>query len=93
MWESLADPGAQRGASLLFALDVAPDHSSANLAVAWRRPDGAAHVMLADQREGVEWIVPRCAEALRRWGGGLLVEQTGTAGFLLPALEQSRVTV
>ncbi len=93
MWESLADPGAQRGASLLFALDVAPDHSSASVAVAWRRPDGAAHVMLADQREGVEWIVPRCAEALRRWGGGLLVEQTGTAGFLLPTLEQAGAKV
>ncbi len=93
VWASLADAGAQRGTSLVFALDVAPDHSSASLAVAWKRPDGAAHVMLADQREGVEWVVDRCAEVLRTWTGRLLVEQTGTAGFLLPALEKAGVTV
>jgi phage terminase large subunit-like protein len=93
VWESLADAQAERGASPVFALDVAPDHSTASLAVAWTRPDGAAHMMLADQREGVEWVVDRCAEVLDAWGGRLLVEQTGTAGFMLPTLEQARVKV
>ena len=92
-WASLADPDAERGAGIVFALDVAPVHSTASVAVAWKRPDGAAHLMLADQREGVEWVVDRCAELLRMWGGRLLVEQTGTAAFLLPALEQARVMV
>ena len=93
VWSSLADPGAERGTEVAFALDVAPDHSTASLAVAWKRSEGAAHVMLADQRDGVEWVVDRCAEVLRTWGGRLLVEQTGTAGFLLPTLEQAGVTV
>jgi hypothetical protein len=93
VWEALADAGGERGTGVVFALDVAPDHSSASLAVAWRRPDGSAHVVLADQREGVEWVVPRCTEVLLSWGGRLLVEQTGTAGFLLPEFEQRRVNV
>ncbi len=75
----------------MFALDVAADHSTASLAVAWWRPDGAAHVLLADHREGVEWVAARCIETLDRWGGRLVVEQTGTAGFLLPTLGQTPV--
>ncbi len=89
VWDALADPEAGRGRELVFALDVAPDHSSASVAVTWRRPDSAAHVVLADHRQGVEWVVPRCAELLRNWGGRLIVEQTGTAAFLLPQLEQA----
>ncbi len=63
------------------------------MAVAWRRADGAAHVMLVDQAEGVDWVVSRCVEVLRTWGGRLVVEQTGTAGFLLPSLERAGVHV
>ena len=92
VWASLADPGAERGHRPVFVLDVAPDQSTTSIGVGWRRPDGAAHVMLADQREGVEWAVDRCAELLRAWGGRLLVEQAGTAAFLLPLLERAGVT-
>jgi phage terminase large subunit-like protein len=92
VWAALADPAAERGRDVVFALDVAPDHSSASLAVAWRRPDGHAMVSLADRRDGVEWVVQRCAEVFNTWGGRLIVEQTGTAGFLLPALDQAGVT-
>lgn len=90
-WRSLADADVVRGQEVVFALDVAADHSTASLAVAWLRPDGAAHVMLADHREGVEWVAARCVELLDRWGGRLVVEQTGTAGFLLPALGSAPV--
>lgn len=93
VWSALADPDAARGTGVVFALDVAPDHSTASLAVAWRRPDGAAHVVLTDHQEGVDWIVERTGELLASWGGRLLVEQTGTAGFLLPVLEGARVSV
>ncbi|HXH78099.1 hypothetical protein, partial [Nocardioides sp.] len=68
-----------------FALDVAPDHSTATIAAAWSTPDGS-WLQLADHRPGVEWVADRAAELLRTWGGRLLVEQTGTAAFLLPHL-------
>lgn len=41
---------------------------------------------------GVEGVAGRCAELLARWSGRLLVEQTGTAAFLLPHLEAEPVS-
>ncbi|MDP9392296.1 MAG: hypothetical protein M3P89_13200, partial [Actinomycetota bacterium] len=93
VWEALTDAHAPRGTDPVFALDVAPDHSTASLAVAWTRTDGAAQVMLAEHLPGVEWIVDRASSVLSTWGGRLIVEQTGTAGFLLPALERAGVNV
>lgn len=88
-WASLADPQAQRGDAPVFALDVAADHSTASLAVAWRRQDDAVQVMLADQREGVDWVPERARDLCRTWGGRLIIEQTGTAAFLLPTFAPS----
>lgn len=93
IWRTLIDILAERGAAAVFALDVAPDHSTATISVAWRRPDTATQVQLADHREGVDWVVARCAELQRRWGGRLIIEQTGTAAFLIPALQAAGVTV
>ncbi len=92
-WAALADPQAQRGRPVVFALDVAPDHSTASLAVAWTRPDGVPQVMLADHRPGVEWVVDRARDVAASWGGKVVLEQTGTAAFLLGQLEQAGVPV
>ncbi len=46
-WLRLADPSADRGGSVVFGVDVGSDRL-AHIAVAWRRPDGLVHVMLAD---------------------------------------------
>jgi hypothetical protein len=86
VWDALADPDAPRGSEFTFALDVAPDHSSATIAVAWQRLDGSAQVQLAAHAAGVEWVPEKAKLLLEQWGGRLLVEQSGTAGFLLPAL-------
>ena len=93
LWRSLADGQAERGRTVTFALDVAPDHSTASIAVVWQRPDGGTQVMLADHGPGVDWVVDRAADLTRSWGGRLLVESTGTAAFLLPKLEQAGVKV
>ena len=93
VWDALADENAPCGADVVFALDIAPDHSTASLAVAWKRSDGAAQVLLAAHIAGVDGIVERVAGALSRYGGRLIVEQTGTAAFLLPALQRAAVNV
>lgn len=93
VWEALADPDAPRGSAFTFALDVAPDHSSSSVVVAWQRSDDAAQVSLVDHHDGVEWVVPRAEALLQAWGGRLFVEQTGTAAFLLPALMAAGVPV
>ena len=89
-WANLHAPGPPR-ATPTFALDVAPDHSTATIAAAWTTADGA-WLQLAAHGSGVEWVADRAAELLRTWGGRLLVEQTGTAAFLLPHLTADPVS-
>lgn len=91
VWQALVAPAPPWGRDTVFALDVAPDHSSATIAAAWSTDTGS-WVQLADHRPGVEWVPDRAAELLEGYGGRLLVEQTGTAGFLLPRLTAEGVS-
>jgi hypothetical protein len=91
LWLSLADAHAERGSGQVFAVATAPDHSWAAIAVAWRRPDGHAQVMLADYRPTTGWIAPRVAELLERWGGHVLVD-TASRGLVPNAQEASTAT-
>ena len=93
VWASLADGLAARDKPVMFALDVAPDHSHASIAAAWRRPDTATQVMLTDDQPGVDWIVERAKDLIGQWGGRIIVKTTGTAGFLIPTLEREGVPV
>lgn len=70
----------------VFTLDVAPDQSSATICAAWST-DFGMWVQTAAHGPGVDWVVSRWDELRGRYGGRLLVEQTGTAAFLLPQLE------
>ncbi len=68
-WADLADPDAPRGQFPVFAVATAPDRAWSAIAVAWRRPDGLAQVMLADYHAGTAWVPGRLAELEARWGG------------------------
>lgn len=80
VWASLGDPSAERGATPCFGIATAPDRSWSAIAVAWRRPDGLAQVMLADYRPGDAWLEGRKAELLATWGGSVAVSLRGLAG-------------
>jgi len=73
-WKTLADTAAERGERQVFALSTAPDRSWAAIAVAWRRPDGHVHVMLADYRPTTAWVQARADELGARWGGRILTD-------------------
>jgi len=90
-WPSLADPAAERGAAAIFAVAVAPDASWSAIAVAWRRPDGHAQVMLADYKPGTPWVAGRVAELQQRWGGRVVVD-TAARGLLPEAEQPSQAT-
>ena len=49
--------------------------------------------MLADHRPGTEWAVSRLKALSREWNGAVIVETTGTAGFLTQPLENAKVDV
>ncbi len=86
-WSALADPGAARGANPVFAVATAPDSSWTAIAVAWKRPDGAAQVMVADYREGTAWVAQRVAE-LRQWSGRVAVN-TAARSIVADAIRPS----
>jgi hypothetical protein len=88
-WGSLADPKAERGTAPAFGVATAPDRSWAAVAVAWRRPDGSAQVMLADYRPTTAWVTERVAELRSRWGGRLLAD-TASRGLVDGADEPSQ---
>lgn len=81
-WAALADPQAERGHRPSFAVASAPDASWAAVAVAWKRPDGATQVMIADYRNGTSWVAGRVAELQAQWGGTAVVDTASRA--LLP---------
>jgi phage terminase large subunit-like protein len=83
-WKSLADPGAERGRGQVFGVATAPDRSWSAVSVAWRRPDGASQVMLADYREGAEWVPARVKELRGRWSGRVL-QSASARGLVLEA--------
>jgi hypothetical protein len=89
-WGELADPGAVRGRPVWFGIAVAPDRSWAAIAVAWNRPGGVVHVMIADYRPGASWLRDRC-EALRRSWGGTVVADSRARGAIPDAREPSEV--
>lgn len=88
-WSALVGPTPERGRDVVFALDVPADQSSASIAAAWSSPDGS-WVQLADHRPGVEWVPARVSELLDTWGGRVTVQASGTAGFLIPLLDEAR---
>lgn len=57
-WRRVADQLSMPVDKLTLAIDVAPDRSSASVALAGLRPDGLWHVELDDHRKGVDWVIP-----------------------------------
>jgi hypothetical protein len=86
LWDSLADPNAERGSRPVFAVACAPDHSWAAIAVAWSRPDGQVQVMLADYKPARAWVTARVAELRSRWGGRVIAD-TASRGLVPDADE------
>jgi hypothetical protein len=88
-WSALADPQAERGDSPVFAVATAPDRSWSAVAVAWKRPDGTPHVMLADYRPATAWVADRYEELRKRWVRPVLCD-TASRGLIVGAEEPSQ---
>lgn len=85
-WKLLADPDAERGSEQVFAVATAPDHSWSAIAVAWRRRDGHAHVVLADYKPTTAWVAKRVKELRERWGARVILD-TASRGLVEDADE------
>lgn len=86
-WRELADAGSMFEGAPVFAFDVAPDRSSAAVAVAGHRSDGLWHVETIDHRPGAAWVVDYLVErAGRHEPAAILVDERSPAASLLPDL-------
>jgi hypothetical protein len=88
-WALLADLDPPAPSAPAFGVATAPDGSWTAIAVAWRRPGGLPHVMLADYRPGSEWLADRRAELRENWPGASFTTDTASRGLILDAFEPS----
>jgi hypothetical protein len=94
VWAELADPSSRRSGPVAFAIDVAPDMTSAAVAVAGRRADGLAHVEIAEDRPGTEWVVERVAAMCAKTRPcAVAVDARSPAAALAPRLREKGVVV
>ncbi|WP_371634479.1 terminase (plasmid) [Streptomyces sp. NBC_01259] len=80
------DGGAPEPGSVAFAVDAAPERTSAAIAVAgpWR---GGTHVEVVEHRAGVGWVIERARELNERWRPRCwVVDAGGPAGSLIEGL-------
>lgn len=101
-WESCIEPAASvpDGASVCFALDAGPELRHATVGVAWRRPDGRAHLeavagFLADDGPVLPRAAQRLAELVLAWptNAVAVVARSGAEAAAVRALEGSEVPV
>lgn len=93
-WATVADPASMAIESLALGIDVAPDRSTASVALAGQRFDGIWHVELDEQRSGTGWIVPwvkaRCDRNVIR---AVVIDALSPAASLLDEFKKAKVKV
>lgn len=93
-WGNVADEASMAIDDLALAIDVAPDRSTASVALAGRRADGLWHIELDEQRNGTGWIVPfvvqRCERNRIR---AVVVDEKSPAASLVDEFRQAGVKV
>lgn len=92
LWAPLADTDPPEPVSPAFGVATAPDGSWSAVGIAWRRPDGLPHVMLADYRPGSVWLAEREKELKAKWPGAPFVSDTASRGMIVDAIEPSENT-
>lgn len=103
-FETTADKSESppRVTSPVFAIEVAPDRSSAAIFVAGKRPDGRTGVQLVEHREGTGWLPARARQLEDKWkpvawaidkraATGTVIAELERAGFTLQFLQASDV--
>jgi hypothetical protein len=94
VWAGLTDAGSTITGDVVFALDVAPDRSSASVAASGLREDGLGHVEIIKRARGTGWVVDYVAERVDKHGVEIvLVDGKGPAGSLIEPLQDRGVNV
>lgn len=79
-----------RVTSPVFAIEVAPDRSSAAIAVAGLRPDGLTGVQVVEHRDGTGWIPERARQIDDRWKPvAWVIDKRAATGTVIADLERA----
>ena len=89
-WEQ-APSGAPRGA-IVFGVDITPSGSAASL-VAVGTDDRGHVIELVEAVGGIDWLTSATIQRAKRWDAPVVLDGTGPAAWLAPALEQASVEV
>ena len=95
VWLALVDDGSQMVGRFAFGVECPPDLSSAVIAAAGRRADGAWHVEVVEQHDGTAWLPARLAELTRQNEdiAAVVMDPGSPAGALIEDVETEGVTV
>jgi phage terminase large subunit-like protein len=100
LWKANRDAESQLTGKPTFALDVAPDRSSAAIGVAGSRSDDLTHIEITsrdgvmDHRPGTAWIVPRLLELKQTFPSiRLLIAAGSAAESLVTDIESAGISV
>lgn len=93
-WARCADARSEPVSKFSFAVDVAPDRSSAAVGGAGWREDGRVHVELGECGAGVAWVVDWLVSRHHRWSDSPVTIDSGSAaGSLISELEAKGIPV
>lgn len=92
-WNSCADSHATLADPVVFAVDVDPMRSRASIAACGLSQSGLPAVEIINEREGVDWVVPRLVELNAHRPAAIIVDQGGPAGALIAEMAEKRLPV
>lgn len=92
-WRACYDQHSTAERAGAIGVDVTPDRSTVNIAVAGRRPDGLPHIELAYEMAGVARSVDLLAGMHARHGAPVVVDPRSHALALVPELLRAGVEV
>lgn len=91
-WSDIGDEGHEPQPGT-FGLHMPPNRSFAVIGSAAGRPDGRVQVLIADQRPGSAWAVPRLVELTAKSRRPVVIDARGAAAALITDLERAGVPV
>jgi hypothetical protein len=91
LWQSLHDAASAPAGDIALGVHVAPDQSSAAIAVFGLRADGRGHVEVVAVRNGAAWVVPAIVK-LKALHNPVAIALFGAAGALVEPLARHGIT-
>jgi hypothetical protein len=91
-WEDSPHGQPERNVPVVFGVDVTPSGSAASL-VAVATADRGHALELVRTAGGVDWLTAATVDIAKRWNAPVVLDGTGPAAWLAPALEQAEVEV